>query len=182
MKKLLFLDIETTGFSADWNEIIEVAGIVMEGDKEIDRFHEYIRPKKGIPAKITEITGIKMVDVSNADGEKEVLRRFVEWCYIQNPDALVGQNIKSFDLRFIKTKANKYNLPWKEFEIIDTLPMARSLIKQDKIRTANAQQKTLAEFFNIEYQAHSAIEDVRALIIIYKKMNKLIDKKPSLGF
>lgn len=69
-------------------------------------------------------------------------------------------------------------------EIIDTLAMARALNKNGKISTENCKQPTLAIFFHIEYEAHSAINDVEALIKIYQKMIAL--NKPAtraeLGF
>jgi DNA polymerase III alpha subunit (gram-positive type) len=39
MSKLLFLDIETTGFSRQWNEIIEIAAIVVDSEtgRDFDR-------------------------------------------------------------------------------------------------------------------------------------------------
>jgi DNA polymerase III epsilon subunit-like protein len=41
-------------------------------------FHEYIRPGKRIPPKVTEITGITEAQVKNARTEKEVLADFYE--------------------------------------------------------------------------------------------------------
>ena len=74
MSKILFLDIETTGFSRDWNEILEIAAIVFDDEQQVivDSFHEYIKPQNGIPAKITELTGITKASVANCQNEKYV--------------------------------------------------------------------------------------------------------------
>ena len=81
MKKAIFLDIETTGFSRDWDCIIELAAICvnLETGKTIDEFHSYLKPNKKIPAKITELTGIDDFMVANAPDEKEVLLNFGVW-------------------------------------------------------------------------------------------------------
>jgi DNA polymerase III epsilon subunit-like protein len=49
--RLLFVDIETTGFDRRWDSIIEVAAVLYNTDlkKEIITFHEYIKPYKKIP-------------------------------------------------------------------------------------------------------------------------------------
>ena len=47
-------------------------------------------------------------------------------------------------------------------------------------------QEALADYYGIEYQAHSAIEDVKALIKIYKEMTSeaqsISEARKSLGF
>lgn len=80
MSKYLFMDIETTGFSREWDYIIEVAAILYDTEEKkiLSEFHEYIKPGKRIPAKITEITGITDFMVSNARSEIDVLTDYIE--------------------------------------------------------------------------------------------------------
>lgn len=188
MNKVLFFDIETTGFSRQWDYIIELAAILYDEDSDtvIDIFHEYIKPGKLIPAKITEITGITNNQVKNCRDEKSVLMDFCEFVVINNPKSIIGHNCKAFDLGFIREKCCKYHINWDDskIEIIDTLTIARQLNKSGKINTENCQQPTLAAYFNIEYEAHSAIEDTSALIKVYKKMKSLTKPvtRADLGF
>lgn len=188
MNKELFLDIETTGFSRQWDYILELAGIMYDEDNHriLDSFHEYIKPGKSIPLKITELTGITNIQVSHCRNEKQVLMDFTEWVAINKPNKIIGHNCKSFDLGFIREKSNKYYAGWNEdgIEIIDTLALARQLNKSGKISVDNCQQQTLAAYFNIQYEAHSAIEDVNALIKIYEAMQKLnkVTTRADLGF
>ena len=188
MAKVVFLDLETTGFSREWNEIIEVAAILYDeetGD-ELDRFHEYIKPRKPIPQKITDITGITNSQVEGCRDEMKVLMDFYEWLFISNPEKVCGHNYKSFDKSFLVTKAAKYGLAFPEnMEEVDTLHIARKMSKEGKISVPNHQQPTIASFYGIEYRAHSAIEDIKALIQIYELMglNKSKkEKRKKLGF
>jgi len=185
MNKLCFFDIETTGFSRQWDSILEIAAVTIDDNtKQIDKtFHQYIKPYKSIPANITELTGITNSFVANKPSEMEVLREYLEWLCINDPTTFVGHNIKAFDIGFIREKSLKYNLQFNEKEIIDTLVLARGLNKCGKIITPNCKQPTIAEYFNIQYAAHSAIEDVKALIQIYYKMKELeIPSNNNLGF
>lgn len=184
--KQLFLDIETTGFSRDWNEIIEIAGVIYDDvtNTILDTFHEYIKPQKGIPANITELTGITNAQVFDCRPEWEVLVDFADWCDKHAPDVYIGHNCKAFDLNFIAARCNKFHLQWNmPTNIIDTLTYARQLKKKGVLNTPNMQQKTLGAHFGVIYEAHSALNDVMALIEIYKAMKKSeTPDRASLGF
>ena len=182
MSKILFLDIETTGFSRDWDEIIEVAAILVDEatGKDIDSFHEYIKPHRNITPKITELTRITNAKVANCRSESSVLMDFSEWITLSKPDIVVGHNCKAFDLNFIQARCNKLSISWNvPTNIVDTLTLARQMNKAGLISTENNKQPTLAAYYGIQYEAHSAIEDVKALIKIY---NKMTSTEEDVGF
>lgn len=182
MSKILFLDIETTGFSRDWDEIIEVAAILVDEatGKDIDSFHEYIKPHRNITPKITELTRITNAKVANCRSESSVLMDFSEWMTLSKPDIVVGHNCKAFDLNFIQARCNKLSISWNTpTNIVDTLALARQMNKAGLISTENNKQPTLAAYYGIQYEAHSAIEDVKALIKIY---NKMTNTEEDVGF
>lgn len=186
---ILFYDLETTGFDRRWCSIIEIAAILynMDEHKILDTFHEYIRPIKPIPAQITELTGITNEMVANCRTEPEVVKSFFAFAMGTNWDAICGHNCKAFDNQFMKTKGEVYNLPWEEViarkQIIDTYQLAKQYKKDGKIvGTSNLRQPTLAEYYGIDYEAHSAIEDVGALIKIYEAMTSEKVSRENLGF
>lgn len=186
MSTTLVLDLETTGFSREWDYILEVAGVLVDNEtgEVLDKFHEYIKPPKRIPAKISELTGITDQKVKHCRTEREVVCDFAEWVYIARPDIIMGHNCKAFDLSFLRTKAERYGTIWYDkCAIVDTLQMARDLAKKGKILTINQRQETLAEYFGIKYNAHSAIDDVMALIEIHKRLVEVgRPKVEDLGF
>lgn len=191
--RLMFLDIETTGFDRRWDHLIELAAVIYDTYKkeETEEFHEYVNPGKTIPPKIVELTGITNRQVSGARTEREVLRDFIEFVAIHKPEAIVAHNGQQFDMPFIKSKTDFYFLPMKDIPIIDTLKLARSLKPEVTDLTPQGRpsykQTALAKFYGIKYQAHSAIFDVKALIKIYEKMQEvqkesLKSKRRKLGF
>lgn len=197
--RVLFFDLETTGFDKRWDYVIEVAGILYDTKtgEEIDRFHEYIKPwneytdsngdtqiaGKKIPEFITELTGITNYQVRSCRSEDAVLRDFVEFVMLNKPDVLCAHNGDKFDVPFIMAKSEFYFLDMPHIRTIDTLKMARSLKPPVKQKTATGRpsykQISLAEYYGVAYEAHSAIEDVRALIQIYNKMSE--EEKPSIS-
>jgi DNA polymerase III alpha subunit (gram-positive type) len=191
--KLMFLDIETTGFDRRWDYIIELAAVIYDEDTKttVAEFHEYVKPGKTIPDKIVELTGITNRQVNDCRDERQVLRDFIEFVSIEKPDTIVAHNGGQFDIPFIKSKAEFYFLPMKDLSVIDTLKMARDLKPAVTDLTAQGRpsykQTSLAKFYGINYQAHSAIFDVKALILIYEKMKQVQkesvqSKRKKLGF
>ncbi len=168
----IYLDIETTGFSRDWDYIIEIAAIEYDPStgEIIDQFHEYIKPGRKVPPKITELTGITNEALRNCRSEKEVLFDFTEWLSQKRNITIIGHNCKSFDLSFINAKCERYGTKLPQYDVIDTLALARRMNKAGEISVPNLKQGTIAAFYDIEYEAHSALSDAAALIQIYSCM------------
>jgi DNA polymerase-3 subunit epsilon len=180
--RLIFCDLETTGLSREKHDIIEIAAVVWDNTNNaiLDTFQEYIKPGSHIPAMITELTGISDYTVKGAQRSWEVLPRFYAWIKANEGQYFVGHNFKSFDSKFLAAQVDRYNITLaegiKDIPIIDTLQIARELNKSGKIKTKNCQQTTLAEYFGIHYDAHEALNDVKALTQIYMKFRELDPK------
>lgn len=56
--KFVAIDVETTGLSPVYNELIEISAIKYEGAKKIDNFSTLVKPKKEVSNIITNLTGI----------------------------------------------------------------------------------------------------------------------------
>lgn len=101
----IVFDFETTGLSADKNEIIEIGAIKVHRDEaEHPSFHALIKPKRKIPKKITELTNItqEMVDAEGVS-INEILPQFIDFI---GDHHLVAYNI-SFDLAFLEAAIAK---------------------------------------------------------------------------
>lgn len=175
---LIFYDLETTGFSKEHNDIIEIAAIAYDTvEEELDTFSTYIKPTTRIPQVITDLTGISNAMVANCMHYWDAAPTFFAWLMQYNPDAMVGYNNSVFDAKFISAQNLRYklNFDWDNFKQIDVLKIVRALKKPGKPLSGlkDAKQTTVAKFFGIDYDAHDAIEDVRALVEIYKHLKKL---------
>lgn len=97
-KTYAIVDLETTGGRAARDRITEIAIILHDGEKEIDRFESLINPERAIPYNITTITGIDDEMVADAPKFHEVARRVVE---ITEGAIFVAHNVR-FDYGFLK--------------------------------------------------------------------------------
>ena len=72
-------DIETTGFSQTYDEIIEIGAHKVKGGIISETFSTFINPGRSIPNKITELTSITDEMVKDAPGIVEALNNFMEF-------------------------------------------------------------------------------------------------------
>lgn len=148
-------DVETTGLSAVYNTIIELAAVKIHDGEIIDRFEAFTNPHHPLSATTINLTGITDDMVRNAPEVEDVLIRFKEW----TKDAILVAHNASFDMGFLNVGYKKYGLGRAENPVIDTLELARFLYPDMK----NHRLNTLAKKFNIELtQHHRAIYDAEA--------------------
>lgn len=175
---LVFYDLETTGFSKEHNDIIEIAAVAWDNEtNEVkDEFKQYVKPMTAIPYMITQLTGISNATVYGSNHYWDVAPQFFAWVKNWNPQAMAGYNSTVFDWPFLAAQNKRYGLDMPNFAQIDVLKIARDLKKRGLLEGAdlvNLKQPTLAAHFGINYEAHDAINDVRCLVEIYRRLRAL---------
>ncbi len=167
--EFVVFDIETTGFSAENDRIIEIGAVRIRGREILDSFNEFVNPEVPIPQKITELTGIDDSMVKDADKIDTVLEKFFEFA---KGSVLVAHNA-SFDTSFIKTNAKRLSLEYP-FACLDTLGLARSLVKDTK----NHKLDTLCKHFGVSLENHHrACDDAEATARVLLKMFEILEEK-----
>ena len=91
-------DIETTGFSAMKDKIIEIGAVRVEDGKITDRFSQFVNPQIPIPFRIQQLTSINDSMVQDAPTIDKVLPEFEQFC---RGAVMVAHNA-GFDMSFIK--------------------------------------------------------------------------------
>ena len=164
-------DVETTGLSAVYDTIIELAAVKVKGGEIIERFERFANPHRPLSATIIELTGITDDMLKDAPDVEEVIRDFKEWI---GDHTLVAHNA-SFDMGFINV-AYKRLLKTEKAQnpVIDTLELGRFLYPEFK----NHRLNTLCKKFDIELtQHHRAIYDTEATGYLLVKKHKDADEK-----
>ncbi|WP_042356236.1 PolC-type DNA polymerase III [Bacillus rubiinfantis] len=158
-------DVETTGLSAVYDTIIELAAVKVRDGEIIDRFESFANPHHRLSATTINLTGITDDMVQTAPEVSEVLRRFHEWA---GDSVLVAHNA-TFDMGFLNVGYKKMGLEKAKNPVIDTLELGRFLYPELK----NHRLNTLAKRFDIELtQHHRAIYDAEATGYLLMKMLK----------
>lgn len=162
--KYVIFDLETTGLSSEYDEIIEFGAVIMNGinNKKIVVNHLFKSSKK-ISNFITELTGITDELLINKPSFVECIDIILK--YFQNA-ILIAHNA-DFDIGFIQSWIQKAGYPKINNTIIDTLQISRILIPNLK----NYKLKTVAKYYNIQYDknlSHRGAYDANILADIYK--------------
>ena len=113
-------DLETTGFSAIRDKIIEIGAVKVENGEITDRFSAFVNPKIPIPFEITRLTSITDQMVLDAPDIETVLPQFLEFV----GDAVLVAHNASFDVGFLEQNM-RYQDMEPDFTSVDTVALAR---------------------------------------------------------
>ncbi|MFB6466677.1 PolC-type DNA polymerase III [Cytobacillus sp. Hz8] len=163
-------DVETTGLSAVYNTIIELAAVKIHNGEIIDRFESFANPHHRLSATTIDLTGITDEMVEIAPDIEIVLKKFQIWI----EDAILVAHNASFDMGFFNVGLKKIGQEKATNPVIDTLELARFLYPEMK----NHRLNTLAKKFDVDLtQHHRAIYDAEATGYLLLKMLKDSEEK-----
>ena len=162
-------DIETTGFSAVNDRIIEIGAVKVENGVITEKFSEFVNPERPIPFEIEKLTSINDRMVEDAPNISVILPRFMDFC---KGSVLVAHNA-DFDTGFIRHNCEVLGLPY-DYTYVDTLGIARSFLeglKNYKLDTVvEAMGCTLAKH-------HRAVDDAGATADVFVRFLERFKKK-----
>ena len=162
-------DLETTGFSPKNDSIIEIGAVKIKNGVIIDNFSEFVNPRRAIPYKITELTGITEDMVRDAKSIHDVLPRFLEFI----GDAVVVAHNASFDCSFIAKNSNDLGLEFSP-TVVDTVQVCRFLYPELKSVKLNL----VAKYLGIKLESHHrAVDDAKATADILLECIKKIKEE-----
>ena len=166
-------DIETSGtYGAAKgdapSEITEIGAVKVEHGRIVSRFTSLCNPGRKITPIATKVTGITDAMVLSEPPVDTVIRLFAEFV---GDSILVGHNIKSSDLHYITTAANRAGVAF-ENKFFDTYLYAKTLKEQQGWE--NVKLEYLSKVFGItQNEAHRAWCDAEANVGVYFKLKEL---------
>ena len=170
----IFLDTETTGVETGAG-LVEIAAIMVVDGEIVDAFHEYCKPYRPVNPAAFAAHGISDAFLSTKPEEKEVLKRFMEWYLGAGPEQVLAYNAQ-FDVRVINDRVkmdylSEDNLIDKS-KVVDVAAYAKKAIATGVVPKNGRKwsQEYVAGCLGIKYDAHSAIEDVKAMRQVYTRL------------
>ncbi|MBS4752333.1 DEDD exonuclease domain-containing protein [Nocardioides sp. zg-ZUI104] len=168
------VDLETTGGSArDGDRITEIGAVKVRGGEVLGEFQTLVNPDTSIPAFIAVLTGITNRMVADAPRIGTALPAFLEFAA---GTVLVAHNAR-FDVGFLKHFAGVHDLAWPDFEVLDTVKLARHVVTRDE--APNHKLSSLATLFRAQTTPnHRALADARATVDV---LHGLMERLGGLG-
>lgn len=184
------IDIETSGFDANHDSIIEIGALRIKNNEITDKFSSLVKPDKYfidsqakaetdyfetesgkycyyIDDFIIERTGINNAMLLDAPETKDVLAAFFKFI---NDDIIVGHNV-NFDVNFIYDNYLKYFGKTFGNDFTDTLRLSRIALKELEHHTL----KDVAKYFSVvQTMEHRALADCETTWKCYEELKKYI--------
>lgn len=184
-ERYLFLDTETTGFSAESGDRLTEIGIIEVIDrKKTGRiFHEYVDPEREVPESAVAVHGFTREDlIAAGNGQKfaDIAQRMVDFI---DGGVLVIHNAK-FDIGFLDAELRKVDMQpiSEQCKVFDTLKLANSMYP-GKRNNLDALCKRLY-VDNSNRELHGALLDSEILFGVFLAMTRdqknleLVKEKP----
>jgi DNA polymerase-3 subunit epsilon len=153
MKPVAVIDFETTGISPEQGaRATEVAIVLVEQGRIVDRFQSLMNTGAHIPAFITQLTGISNAMVRAAPDASEVMRQASDFV----GDAPMVAHNASFDRKFWMGELSRLGLPARQ-SFACTMLLSRRLYPQ----APNHKLGTLVDYHRLPRTgaAHRALAD-----------------------
>lgn len=190
-EKIIYLDVETTGFSSSTNGMTEIGAIYVEDGEIKSEINLFINPytykkKVIVENKAISFRGVTEADLIGYDDSKVSFNKFIKWLdskcnKFDRNDKLIfaGYNSDTFDIKFMidwfVDNGHKYFGSYFGNETIDVF----KLVKQNKIKKEfnlkNDKLSTIAEHYKIELNAHIAMDDIIATYKIHQILSNRFD-------
>lgn len=157
------LDIETTGLSPVYEDIIEISALKVRNDTVTASFSEIINIRRPLPPFISALTGIRDEDIANGKDAAEALSSFRQFV---GDDILMGHNV-NFDINFLYDNLlTKLGIPLTN-DYVDTLRLAKRILPNMKHHKLD----DLTAYYHIRQRnEHRALNDCMLTVECYYRM------------
>ena len=159
-------DLETTGFSAIKDRIIEIGAVKVQNGEIVDSFSTFVNPKRPIPFEITQLTSITDEMVMDSPDIETILPQFLEFV----GDAVLVAHNAGFDVGFIEQNCRYQDIE-PDFVYVDTVALARVLLPTLSKYKLNIVAKALD--ISLENH-HRAVDDAGATAEIFVKFVQML--------
>lgn len=171
-KKLIFFDLETTGFIPEKEDIIELGLVVVDphDDFRVTKMENLlVKASKPLPEKIIELTNITDAMLLKDGVAPEVLYERLSH-YLENDALWLAYNMQ-FDLGFLVAFMKRFDSSFKfTRDILDVMAVYKDYnVPPHRLMHAIARYQVTFE------NTHRALDDVLATVEVFKALMKETD-------
>jgi DNA polymerase III epsilon subunit family exonuclease len=162
-----FVDVETTGASADFgHRVIEIGIARVEGGKIVAQYQQLLDPQRRISAGVTALTGIHQ---SMVEGQPTFPAECPKMLDLMRGAVVVGHNVR-FDLGFLRKEFRRSGhdicQALGDVPVLDTVRIARRRFG----RGGNGLQALAPRLGVYPTVAHRALADVLTTVGVFEKL------------
>lgn len=164
------IDLETTGLSTEWDEIIELGAYKISDGKIVDSFNSLVKPSEPVSEFITKLTGITNDMLKTAPKLSKILPSYLEFI---GDSIVVGHNV-NFDINFLYDNSMLLLKKPLTNSFIDTLRLSRKLYPEFE----NHKLSTLVSCLNLSDKvSHRSLDDCELAFKCYETMKEKVNSE-----
>ena len=172
---LVAVDLETTGYEPETEEIVEIGAIRMtvspDGAVTLgERFLTFADPSRPLTPPIVRLTGIRDEDLRNAPSSEEAVALFVSFAFRDGAPCFVGHNV-GFDVSFLE----RAGMPGGA-QTLDTAELASILLPS---AASYALQRLAADAAIVPDAAHRALDDAITSALVLGHLARVARELPA---
>ena len=165
------LDLETTGLSARYNEIIEFGAVRVEKGMEVGHIDILVKPKVPVSEKISKITNITNDLLKDKPTIEEAMPKILDFC----KDAILVTHNADFDISFLQEALVNMGREKLPNPVIDTLSLSRYLFPDARNHTLGSLCHNMDVTYD-EESAHRADYDAHVLNEVWQPLLAMLTK------
>jgi DNA polymerase III subunit epsilon len=164
---LAFLDVETTGASADFgHRVIELGIVRMERGQKVAEYQQLYDPQRRVSPGVTALTGISQQMV---DGQPTFAEHLAWVLQLLEGAVVLGHNVR-FDLSFLRKEFRRSGREMiqvlGDVPVLDTVRIARRRFG----RGGNGLQALAPRLGIIPTCAHRALADAQTTALVFERL------------
>lgn len=163
--KYAIIDVETTGMGVQGNKITEIAILVHDGTKVIDKYQSLVNPQSSISYSISRLTGIYDHMVADAPKFYDIAKTVIE---MTQDCVFVAHNV-SFDYNVIRKEFQDLGFPFNRKKLC-TVRLSRKLIPG---LPSYSLGKLCGEIGITINDRHRAMGDTEATVLLFERLQEL---------
>ncbi|MFC4452443.1 3'-5' exonuclease [Deinococcus sonorensis] len=172
---IIFLDTETGGTDPAQHSLLTIGLVTLNGPEVERPLHLQLRhPTYHVAASAMAVNGIDLQVHHQQAQEPDVVAQAIRDYAAPLGRCILGGHNFGFDLGFLKPLLPDLNTVFRRGRV-DTKVVAQFLIHAGLLpRRVGTALSDLAAHFELEYQAHDALEDARTTALVYRAMLGLV--------
>lgn len=167
--RLAFIDLETTGFSTDFDRIVEIAVVVTDHGEEVSRTRHLVNPLIHIPNEASEVHKVWDEHVKGLPTFDDLAVELSN--LLSNVDICVAYNAQFDAIRLAKSFRRAkcevprcVSRPWIDPYFVLMNPESKPFLSKPDEEIKNLKLTTVCAHFGVKLnRAHSALDDTVAL-------------------
>jgi DNA polymerase-3 subunit epsilon len=166
---LSFVDIETTGSSANGDRIIEIGILRVENGKVVNTLKTLLNPHSYVPLFIQDMTGIRQSELKEAPSFQDMMQEIYE---ILEGSIFVAHNAR-FDYGFIRNEFKRHGYTYTA-KVLCTVKLSRMLFPMHQRHNLD----TIINRFGLVCESrHRAYDDAK---VLWDFVQKIENEYPTL--